>query len=520
MKIGFKNLRSLVDTGDLSIKPLTILLGQNSSGKSTFLRTFPLLKQSLETRTTGPLLWYGRFVDFGDFSMALNDNKKKDDFIEYSFDLDFIDSSRSSLRYRRKHPIVSLTENITNCRVAIQIKGDEKNKTFASQIEMDFNGFNLKVNIGKNDSLNQILVCNVEIVKHEDAIVVNLGNNFLPELLYKGKLGHYTFGSDMFLVKQIYTKIKEISSRNIADSTVLKIISKLNLSSNKKLFESIVSQKEIKTFYKNVNNWNIEDSIYKEFRALLLASIAPSLIERCNDYISNMASNTSYIAPLRATAERYYRPQDLNVDEVDFQGKNLALVLKNLSSTEKNEFEEWCLNTFNFCPKANISGGNMTINVKFKNVKSEHNIADLGFGFSQILPIITQIWTGVIKGQNARRRRRDNIVKIYAIEQPELHLHPTIQTKLIDAIISVINYCSKNDLLIYFILETHSETIVNTIGTRIYKEKIAKENINIIMFDKMSNESVSEVKEVSYTNDGTLKNWPFGFFEEEWDSNN
>ncbi|MEC4869038.1 MAG: AAA family ATPase, partial [Jaaginema sp. PMC 1078.18] len=69
-EIRIEHLRCLSDTGDISIKPITILLGQNSSGKSTFLRVFPLLKQSVESRTTGPILWNGRLVDFGNYEDA------------------------------------------------------------------------------------------------------------------------------------------------------------------------------------------------------------------------------------------------------------------------------------------------------------------------------------------------------------------------------------------------------------------------------------------------------------------
>ncbi|HYE32775.1 MAG TPA: AAA family ATPase, partial [Methylomirabilota bacterium] len=70
-KIRIRNLRSLADTGFIDLKPLTLLVGVNSSGKSTFLRTFPLLRQSVETVTKGPILWYGRYVDFGGFDTAV-----------------------------------------------------------------------------------------------------------------------------------------------------------------------------------------------------------------------------------------------------------------------------------------------------------------------------------------------------------------------------------------------------------------------------------------------------------------
>ena len=80
--IQIKNLRLLEDTGPIEIKPLTVLLGSNGSGKSTFLRVFPLLKQSIEQRISSPILWYAGekgYVDFGSFKEAVHNfdvNKK------------------------------------------------------------------------------------------------------------------------------------------------------------------------------------------------------------------------------------------------------------------------------------------------------------------------------------------------------------------------------------------------------------------------------------------------------------
>lgn len=70
--IQLKNLRSLKDTGFIQLKPITVLVGKNSVGKSTFLRSFPLIRQSCERQKRAPILWYGKLVDFGDFKTALN----------------------------------------------------------------------------------------------------------------------------------------------------------------------------------------------------------------------------------------------------------------------------------------------------------------------------------------------------------------------------------------------------------------------------------------------------------------
>ena len=80
--IRIKNLRCLKDTGDIVLKPITMLVGTNSSGKSTFLRTFPLFKQGTNVNKQGPILWYGAEVDFGSFHEAI---RRGEETMEFSF---------------------------------------------------------------------------------------------------------------------------------------------------------------------------------------------------------------------------------------------------------------------------------------------------------------------------------------------------------------------------------------------------------------------------------------------------
>lgn len=61
------NYRKFKDTGVVHLKPITFLVGANSSGKSSFLKFFPLLKQSLGVNRNGTFLWYSSDVDFKDF---------------------------------------------------------------------------------------------------------------------------------------------------------------------------------------------------------------------------------------------------------------------------------------------------------------------------------------------------------------------------------------------------------------------------------------------------------------------
>ena len=54
-KLRIQNLRSIADSHDIELKPIMILLGANSSEKSTFLRSFPLFAQSVDKKLRGPV---------------------------------------------------------------------------------------------------------------------------------------------------------------------------------------------------------------------------------------------------------------------------------------------------------------------------------------------------------------------------------------------------------------------------------------------------------------------------------
>ena len=60
-EIHLHNFRSLKDTGLQKLAPITLLIGENSSCKSSFLRVFPLIKKSINKRTSGPIFMVGHY---------------------------------------------------------------------------------------------------------------------------------------------------------------------------------------------------------------------------------------------------------------------------------------------------------------------------------------------------------------------------------------------------------------------------------------------------------------------------
>jgi len=236
-----------------------------------------------------------------------------------------------------------------------------------------------------------------------------------------------------------------------------------------------------------------------------------------NFYLAAELENVRYIAPLRANAERYYRAQDLSVNEVDFQGKNLAMFIKNLSEKESREYSTWLLGNFGFDLIATSEGGHLSLKLVYKDSESGYKIADMGFGFSQILPIITQLWHSNFSHGTSKRAFIKSNNSYIIIEQPELHLHPRFQAKIVDVFVKVINLSKEKKIGLNLIIETHSETIINQIGHRIAQKSLNKDDVSINIFDKKSPEHPTKVKFSNYDENGFLNDWPWGFFEPELD---
>jgi hypothetical protein len=73
--VRWQNFRAFADTKWIAVKPLTLLLGPNTAGKSSFIAPLLLLKQSLYSRTgTNALLTRGDFIDVGVFEDFVRDH--------------------------------------------------------------------------------------------------------------------------------------------------------------------------------------------------------------------------------------------------------------------------------------------------------------------------------------------------------------------------------------------------------------------------------------------------------------
>ena len=527
MQLKINNFRSFKDTGFVDIKPITILLGKNSSGKSSFLRTFPMLKQSVEERTKSPLLLYGHFVDFGNSADITPTFAEEGDNYQLSF---ILDSKMSLMR-----PFVSRRVNRNLRRMfefeteySVEFTEDKKELLHISVMKIDFLSNSVQFVLNTEKSKVHEISVNNEIIfdSTDDIFYLDQGDfvvDFFSNVVRKMRVDDNRVEKivrRLPAVRNIRPKIITLVSRFVHGRTEYptkwRIIENISIGSDDEMLEQMKNVKYPLSWSKNISSWTVENKTFQQLKNYIIVhSMFDYFLKKINEYLKATFSEIKYIAPLRATAERFYRIQQLAVNEVDPNGKNLPIFLDSLTVAQMKDFEGWTLDNFEFKVKIHKTEGHYSIKVILKD-GNEINLSDMGFGYSQILPIITQLWysSSLFANDRFRSMRRGTLFpKILAIEQPELHLHPGFQAKFADVLVKVISYSKSIGVDLRLVIETHSDTIVNRLGDCVLNNEIETDQINIVIFDKPSEKLPTSISFSSFDIDGCLTNWPLGFFQ-------
>ena len=505
--IRIENLRNLSDTGFIELKPITLLLGRNSSGKSTFLRTFPLFRQSVESETIGPILWHGRFVDFGSFQEALNKNAKKQ---EIAFHFQFHLPATLKERWFYADPRrPRLLENLDVVALTLKIAGGSR-RDYTKECVLTFAEHPIRIAFDSEGKVTEFFVNSRNLSDIGGRFQDRQRTGLIPYLVEENisTIEMYLHGRSSFF-ESLLSEIQKRVRKNTSGETILNFAMSFGVSSSDMMLRVMQNSNQVTSMWKKqTSGWTIDGKDFQIIRDLLIAHRVIELLPSINVYITDFARSSNYIAPLRATAERYYRLQNLAVDEVDSQGQNLAMFLSNLTDSARKHFSEWTQKYFDFALQTRVAGGHISLKLKETGSAEEFDIADMGFGFSQILPIVTQLWA-----LGYHWKILPSVPIIFAIEQPELHLHPSLQAKLADAFLDATKAAKNLGIELKLIIETHSETIVNRFGHRVANQDMAPEDINVVLFERKGTDVSAQVRVGEYDQDGFLTNWPFGFFE-------
>ncbi|MDX2354888.1 AAA family ATPase [Stutzerimonas xanthomarina] len=512
--IRLKSFRSLKDTGPIELKPITFLLGQNSSGKSTFLRSFALLKQSINVRAREPFLWVGELVDFGGISETLSTfSEEKKVTFEYEFTI-------PNLAALLRGPGLGPPPPRYGDRAAVSISevvcGNDHEIAFEYIIEIKDSLLEFSLSReGKFCSFKINKTCYVDLVK--DRIIAKVWRGPLPTFSHISAGSAFDELDDAEEGKSFSAAVdKFIKARSHGRTGIDK---RNNAAWRLKRFPfdllRVVRYPATgdTVWHKTVSSWTTETPEFIHFKNLILGARFPDIMGVINDYTLGVLENFRYITPLRANAERYYRKQGLAVDELDPKGTNFALFLDNMTQGDRQEFANWCEQFFGVSILVEKEGGHLSLFIIPKDsTDSKVNIADTGFGFSQMFPILAQLWTAQ-KTKDSRKKTKTTIPLIFAIEQPELHLHPKLQANLADVFISSIHAANEAGIDLRLIVETHSEYLINRVGNLISAERFPSSEASVLIFERESYSEETKIKRASYSREGYLENWPYGFFE-------
>lgn len=135
------------------------------------------------------------------------------------------------------------------------------------------------------------------------------------------------------------------------------------------------------------------------------------------------------------------------------------------------------------------------VRVKQTATSTEVALTDVGFGVSQILPILTLCYYAP-EGSTL------------ILEQPEIHLHPSVQAGLADVFVDAIKTRG-----IQIVVESHSEHLLRRLQRRVAEEALAAKDASLYFVSAQGGQSHVETLDLDLF--GNITNWPENFFGDE-----
>ena len=224
-------------------------------------------------------------------------------------------------------------------------------------------------------------------------------------------------------------------------------------------------------------------------------------LSRLTDYPSLMAlRNIHYVSASRLAAS-YREPLDESAEKLRPDGSNVLSVLW-------NHRETGCLKELEDLMNGILDGAKIHFDISANELVFTLNSAkddklfkpvNVGYGHGYILSVIATL---LIAKEN------DTLI----VENPEAHLHPAAQAKLMNV---VIDYANRKNLQVF--IETHSDHILNTALVAVKDRKLTTDDFQVMFFSgKMNADGHFEatVQNLEVTNGGHIIDAPSKFFEQ------
>jgi putative AbiEii toxin of type IV toxin-antitoxin system len=229
------------------------------------------------------------------------------------------------------------------------------------------------------------------------------------------------------------------------------------------------------------------------------------LVSRYRESSRFLARRIFASAPVRTQPLRTYTPSEI---ESSSEGAHVPLEMARQKISAPSEWETVHERLKTFGKRSGLfedvdirllgkrDGDPFQVVVKTKG--QPFNLVDVGYGVSQALPLIYQL----------EQRQHDS----FFLQQPEVHLHPRAQAELG----SVVARLSKQRASSLFMLETHSDYIIDRIRMEVAAGRLDHNSVTIIFFDRKEHEV--EATNIYLNEGGEIMNAPDNyrtFFLEE-----
>ncbi len=488
-----QNFMPFEDTGWIELKPICLLFGRNSSGKSAIIRALRLLKQSLRSESQDtPFVFVDEYgVDLDSFENVIHE---RDTNLPLSFsfrctleqNLDILHSRINEVRIRNSLLPIAPHEmpNIIEIELTY-VTNKEGGSIWLQQVE-------IKVQLlGTTDSEN-------------DGSVLVFGAYYYPELANFG-MEEWHFESYIFT--------------EYSDSVTI--------------FTG-ASVKTTSGFLPDLITPEISEVAQESYDDL---KILYRVLSETNQNIRMFLESFSYVAPIRPKPQRTYALDSITRSRWERVGWNAMsyFLERGIDQVLIEELSEW-VERFKLGTKVDLDTGVTLKSAVLSEIHIENsegftvNLVDTGYGVSQILPVIMEC---LFSKQSARNQ-------LIVIEQPELHLHPRAQAHIADLLVAIATQSARlveehqalseslptkqevETVKVRFLIETHSEylllrlrrRIAETSAGKLGKAKDRSKQINnnqvaIFFIDQMFGESI--VQAVSLTRLGDFAYEPGGF---------
>ncbi len=224
-----------------------------------------------------------------------------------------------------------------------------------------------------------------------------------------------------------------------------------------------------------------------------------------------------YLGPLRTKTDRLYSWSGITPESVGYSGENTVAAMlasrgRKISLGYKKATKPLEQIVAESLKRMGLIEGfevkpiseqrqEYEVKVRTKGSKDWVDLPDVGFGISQVLPVLVQCFYAPPGS-------------IILMEQPEIHLHPNAQSALADVMIDVINSRENGaDRNIQLVIETHSEHFLRRLQRRIAEDAIPQEKVSAYFANITKTPATLEPLQIDTF--GNIQNWPENFFGDE-----